>query len=557
MYRPLVSSEKLILLVSLYIASIGNLAFWNNLLTRLDYSSITVAKGVFVLNFFLVIVLLLTLVFAIAGQNKWLKSLLSFFLLLTAVISYFTSEFGIIFDKEMIRNIAENIAEQNVNEAIELFSPSLVLHVFLLGIVPAAALFWCRISPENFRKLILNRAILVFSLFAVALTLFISNNKFSTYFIRENEKVLVYVNPVYPLVSIKKYVKRRAKLNEEFHVVGTDAIKDKHTGRTVGIFVIGETARADHFSLNGYHRRTNPVTAGINNLVNFTNVYSCGTSTAYSVPCMFSFLDHEEYSPENARQYSNVLDVLTYAGIKTIWEENNSGCKGVCKRIEEINLLKYPDKNSAFYHDGEYFDEAMLEYIDEVIEKNRDNDVLLVMHTLGSHGPLYYRRVPEEHTRFRPYCRKSTPQDCSTEEIVNAYDNTILYTDYFLGKIIDRLQRPGNQFDSFMMYVSDHGESLGENGIYLHGLPYLLAPEAQIHVPMMMWFSDSYIVDNRLNIGKIRKVAGNYFSHDNLTHTLLRLFHIRTDLYKNSLDILYTREVAENLSPEINNRTKM
>ena len=536
MKKRTLSSETLIIAVSIYIASVTNLTFWRELFARLDIFSIQGFGYVFT-SFFVIVFVISTLFFSL-GHKRLLKPILIAFLILSATIAYFNHELGVIIDKEMVRNIVETIKDYNVNEARELLSYPLFFYILIFGVLPSIAVILVNTRHDSKRKMFLSRGLFAISLLTIALSTFILNNKFYTYFYRGNEDLLAYVTPIYPIVAVKKYIKRQMKEGYVFHEVADDVHRAKpNKKRTVGIMVVGETARADHFSLSDYQRQTNPTLSRISNLIYFKNTHSCGTSTAYSVPCMFSFFDEKNYSPEKAQQYSNVLDVLEKSDVKVVWEENNSSCKGVCARVKEINLIGHKDKKSAYYIDGQYYDEVMLDTLGDVI-KETGSDVLLVLHTMGSHGPKYFNRYPESAAVFKPFCKSATPQECNKEEIVNAYDNTILYTDHFLGLVIDYLEKHKSSYDSFMIYASDHGESLGENGIYLHGLPNFIAPEAQTHIPFFMWFSNNFADDNNIDLNILKQRTEVEYSHDNLSHTLLGIYGIETSVYDKDLDIL-------------------
>jgi lipid A ethanolaminephosphotransferase len=537
MKKITISPEILILIVSAYIASISNMTFWHGIFTRLNLSSIQSLGYIF--TSFFIIVFLLTIIFFVFGQKALLKPVLVFVLIFSATISYFNQELGVVFDKEMIRNIVDTINERNIYEAIDLLSFPLFLYVFAMGVVPSIFVSLINTHQHFFLRTFISRSLFASGILLVIASTFILNYKFYTYFYRQNEDLLVYVTPIYPLVAVKKYIKQQRKKKSVFHEIGNDAHQVKTSKKkVVGIMVVGETSRADHFSLNGYSRQTNPLLSRYDNLIYYKNIHACGTSTAYSVPCMFSFFNRKDYSPEKARQYSNVLDVLKKSNVSVVWEENNSSCKGVCLRTEEINIIGHTDKTSEYYYKGRYYDEILIDYFDSVID-NLDTDVLLVLHTMGSHGPQYNNRYPDSFATFKPDCKKASPQECNREQIINAYDNTILYTDYFLSQVIDYLIQHENNYDSFMMYASDHGESLGENGVYLHGLPYFMAPEAQTHVPFLMWFSDAFVEDENIKLKKLNNLTNVAYTHDNLSHTLLGLFEVETKLYDRNLDILY------------------
>ncbi|WP_415246253.1 phosphoethanolamine transferase [Thauera sp.] len=162
---------------------------------------------------------------------------------------------------------------------------------------------------------------------------------------------------------------------------------------------------------------------------------------------------------------------------------------------------------------------------------------MLVLHQLGNHGPAYFRRHPESFRRFTPSCDQDELSKCSREQILNSYDNALLYTDHVLARTIDLLEELDKQYDTAMIYVSDHGESLGENGLYLHGLPYSIAPDEQIKVPMVMWFSSGFAARNRLDQECLRAQTAQAASHDNLFHTVLGLLDVDTSVRDGALDL--------------------
>lgn len=461
-------------------------------------------------------------------------------LITSAILSYFGQELGVIFDVDMVRNIVENIKDGNQHEAFELLSTPLLKYVFLFGILPAIAVALTKITYKPVFKEIGWRIVSVILLLVMIASLLLANFKFTTYFSRENRDLRVYITPLYAIDSIKGFVRRELDKNKApLKIIGTDARQiSQGINRRIGIMVVGETARWDHFSLNGYARETNPKLKKLD-IINYTKTSSCGTSTAYSVPCMFSFLNADDYSPSKAATQTNVLDVLKKAGVDVFWIDNNSSCKGVCDRIGEINIRNTPNPDSTFYTNGELFDEELMIQVDKLLANNTSSsDILIVLHTLGSHGPKYYKRYPDKFSLFKPACKKSTPQECSDKQIINTYDNTILYTDHVLSQLIEYLKSKQDDKDSFLIYASDHGESLGENGVYLHGLPNFLAPEAQTHVPMLSWFSKNYIKNEKLDIASMKALQNKDVSHDYLSHTLLNAFDVKTMIYKPDYNLI-------------------
>jgi lipid A ethanolaminephosphotransferase len=294
--------------------------------------------------------------------------------------------------------------------------------------------------------------------------------------------------------------------------------------------VVGETARSDHFSLNGYARATNSQLAK-ETVLSFTNAWSCGTNTAVSVPCMFSHLGKAAFEDSDVR-YETLLDVLQRAGMAVVWIDNQAGCKGVCDRVPTVNTAALQDPNHC--STGECRDAVMLTVIDAEIAKlpavARAKGVVVVMHQMGSHGPAYYKRSSPQHKTFQPECTNNALNVCDTAHVVNAYDNTIVATDDFLAQTIAWLKGKSASHRAAMMYVSDHGESLGENNVFLHGLPYRIAPDAQKRVPWVVWRAAPVT-------GCPSQFEATKLTHDAYFHTVLGMLDVTTRLYKPELDV--------------------
>ena len=301
----------------------------------------------------------------------------------------------------------------------------------------------------------------------------------------------------------------------------------------VFVLMIGETARAKNFSLYGYERETNPLLKKEKNLIAIPDTTSCGTATALSVPCMFSAKNRKNFDLNYAKYEENVLDVIKKTGWDVIWFENDDGCKQVCNRVETRNIVKIGNNEHCF---GDFcHDEALLDHLKSTLEKMEKN-TLIVLHTMGSHGPSYYKRYPKEFEKFTPSCNTIDIQNCNKEELINAYDNTIAYTDYIIAKTIDLL-KAHTDYETSLIYVSDHGESLGEGGLYLHGMAYKIAPEEQKTVPFFLWFSDKAITDSHIDADCLKKKNRADNSHDNLFHTMLGITGTETKLYNKDLDV--------------------
>jgi len=215
-----------------------------------------------------------------------------------------------------------------------------------------------------------------------------------------------------------------------------------------------------------------------------------------------------------------------------LWRDNNSCSKGIADLVRFDDLTN--EKDPVFCSSGECYDEILLRDVGEMLSSNA-GEMLIVLHQKGSHGPSYYKRSPKNFKQFLPECSQDDVQECDQQSIINAYDNTIVYTDYVLGKVIDLLK--AQSYATAMLYTSDHGQSLGENNIYLHGLPYAIAPRQQKHVPMIFWASSSYLREKNIDQDLLRKHRIDRLNHDYLFHSLLGLFSVTTDAYRPELDL--------------------
>jgi lipid A ethanolaminephosphotransferase len=527
LFRLLCSIPTVSLATAAFIVIFDNQLFWQNLSARLGLGSFDHWRLALTLG--AVLILLLQAVFTLVSFRLTFKPFLVGLLLIAAGVSYFSDSFGVVIDKSMIHNILET----DVREAGELVTWSLLWHLLVYGVFPAGLVTLIPIRYPSWRRGLLLRAGGVVVSLALAVTLLMSDYKGFVLFGRENRDLQVYLNPSYPVYALTKVVKKQyfAHAGEPLQVLAADAVRKQSDQQSVVVLVVGETARAGQLAANGYSRNTTPYTSS-RDVINYTDVESCGTSTAISVPCMFSPFGRDSFSSDRAANSENLLDILQRTGVKVVWRDNDSGSKGVAQRVVFEDFSK--NKDARFCADGNCYDEVLLDGLDKLIRSTQE-DLLIVLHVKGSHGPSYYKRSPAELKVFTPECTQDNIQDCPRESIVNAYDNTIVYTDYLLSKVIDLLQ--GKPADSALFYLSDHGESLGENSIYLHGLPYPLAPAEQTHVPMMFWGSEAFFANRHLDRASLIDKRNEQYSQDYLFHTMLGLFHVRTGLYRSNLDL--------------------
>lgn len=477
----------------------------------------------------LAICMAFNILFSLIAFNPVHKPALIVVFCIAAIVNYFMNSYGIVIEKQMITNLLET----DFLESSEQLTWPLVRHVFLLGMLPSALLLLTRISYRPWRRELLVRCGVILFSGVLLVTLVVAEFKEFVLFGRENKEMRMYINPTYPIYSLFKVLRNNHQTHgsEPLRVIGADATKPASSSRSAVVLVVGETARAEEFSLNGYQRQTNPQLS-TRDVMTFTDVQSCGTDTAESLPCMFSHLGKALYRRNEARRYENLLDVLQRAGVQVIWRDNNSGSKGIADRVRYEDLTVKQD--AELCSSGECYDEILLQDLEKLLDSN-DGNMLVVLHQKGSHGPSYYKRSPKDFELFLPECTQDNVQDCDRQSIINAYDNTIAYTDFILARLTDLLK--ARNYSTAMLYISDHGESLGENNIYLHGLPYAIAPPQQTHVPMIFWASSSFLRERGIDSALLERHRTDHFTHDYLFHSILGLFGVKTELYRKNLDI--------------------
>ncbi|ECP7417640.1 phosphoethanolamine--lipid A transferase [Campylobacter coli] len=469
---------------------------------------------VFIVAYFGLVHMIFSLIFV-----KYLTKILSIFFILSSCTSlYFITFYGVLIDSDMIQNVMQT----DIKEVKDLLSWRLVL---LAIVVLLFCVFILRIRIENnteqgfFKKIRVRvlSALLGCSIFLIA---FVPLSKTFIPFFRTYNEIRMYNTPFYQIYAVYRYYVRFVKAKPEFKTIANDAYRENNHTKKLLVLVVGETARAANYSLGGYTKNDTNFYTKKDNVVFFDNFSSCGTATAVSLPCMFSISKRENYSSSEFQE--NAMDVLYKTGVDAAWFDNNSGgCKGVCDR------LAYKQKLSSD------LDENLLAPFKEKLNHLSDQNII-VLHLQGSHGPTYYKRYPSEFKKFTPTCDTNELSKCDSEALINTYDNTLLYTDYLLSEII-KLLKEQKSYESSLFYLSDHGESLGENGIYLHGMPYAIAPSYQTYIPAIFWSNDK----NLMNLAKEHK--GLKLSQDNLFSTLLGYFDVKTSVYEPEYDLLNSK----------------
>ncbi|MBR9882187.1 phosphoethanolamine transferase [Marinobacterium lacunae] len=514
------------LALSILLICAYNVPLWQMILTQPQASGW--AGVVFVIGLFLFFVAILNLLITLLVPRALMRPLAIVVLLSAAGISYYMNAYGVMIDKTMVQNALET----DPAEVQELLTPGLVGWMLGFGVLPSALVLAVPLRQTTWLHAAKLRTLgALFSLVIIGGVALLQYQSFASLFRNHREVRHLIVPTNYLYYGLRTLSGAYAQSNHPLESIGVDAHEQKPGPRPrLTVIVVGETARAQNFSLDGYTRDTNPELSK-RDVLFFDNTWSCGTSTAVSVPCMFSASGRDNYDADSAHYTEGLMDVLAHAGIDTLWRDNNSGCKGACDRIPNEST------NPANCEDDECFDTKMLEGLELKPTQERPGDRVIVMHQKGSHGPAYYKRYPSNFEQFKPVCDSAELQSCDVERIVNAYDNTILYTDYFLSQTIDMLKQAQEQYDTALIYMSDHGESLGESGVFLHGVPYLIAPEQQKRVPMVIWLSDGMLQDAHISKACLAEKRHDEFSHDNLFHSVLGLMGVETSVYNPKLDL--------------------
>ncbi|MBK0064950.1 MULTISPECIES: phosphoethanolamine transferase [unclassified Acinetobacter] len=535
--RISVSLRVFNILVAGWLASFTNIGFYQHLSSFSSFSGLTQYSFIFVT--FLILSGFYFFILQLLSWQQSAKVLATVLIILTGFSSYFVNQLGVNINTDQIQNVVQTDA----HEAVDLLSIPFLLWLIKTIVLPLALLCYLKIEPtKNIKHLFLDKLIsLMVALFIIGLGLFSFYSQYAPIF-RENRELKAQISPLNILSSSWSYAHKNVKTqNLPLISYGEDAHQVNYTIQQpakIMVLVVGETARAQNFSLNGYPKMTNPELSQLD-IVNFSQASSCGTQTSVSVPCMFSGMPRKNYDQALAAHREGLLDIAQRAGYQVTWIDNNSGCKGTCDRIKNYISPKDQSAYQKWCSNGECQDEVLLaalnDYLKSMDLKKLKQNQLIVLHQMGSHGPAYYKRYPHDFKKFLPACETNNIQNCDHDSLINTYDNTILYTDHIVASAIHVLQQTG--VPTGLIYLSDHGESTGESGLYLHGTPYFMAPKEQTHVPFLFWTSQQWPehqkIQHCLSLQKDHAV-----SQDHLFPTLLGLLNIQTKVLNPQLNLL-------------------
>lgn len=524
-------------IIAIWLGAILNFGFYKKVHLLTPYLGIKA-------SFFLaatVVIVVATYYAALQILNwKWTAKIFAILLVfIGGFSSYFVNTLGVIISPDQIQNIAQT----DVAEATDLLSLRFGLWTIFFVILPIFLITQVKLKSEKILPLLLKKVLSIALAFAVVGGLLFAYYVDFAAIFREHRDLKGMISPQNTISSVMSYYRKKApKKNLPLVKYGEDAHQVQQTQKDLPklmVLVVGETARAESFSLNGYAKNTNPELSK-QDILNFSQVSSCGTATAVSVPCMFSGMPRADYDEQLASHREGLLDIAKRAGYQVTWIDNNSGCKGACDRVEQYQIPE--DLKQKWCKDGECLDGILIDSLKQYlasIPKDDKRPRLVVLHQMGSHGPAYYKRAPEGYQPFKPTCDTNAIQGCSPAELLNSYDNTIVYTDHVLSQMINTLKEVSN-YQTGLWYLSDHGESTGEHGMYLHGSPYSIAPSQQTHIPMIMWFSDGWKQHNLAQVNCLNQQTKQKLSQDNLFPSLLSLLDVQTQVINPQLDMLHS-----------------
>ena len=529
------STEALVLCICAYFIAVGNHSFWASALA--DRSPGDTGTWRFGVGVFVLLVALHFIALALFATRRTTKPLLILLLVCTAFASYFMGKYSVFLDPTMLRNLLRT----DVGEARDLLAWDMLTQLAWQAALPIWLVWRVRLRERGWRSATAWRLGSMALALGVATGAFLTVSQDLSSLMRTNKSMRYLITPGNYVYSLARVATADAVNATKPRVaVGTDAVAGPawtdHSKPLLFILVVGETARAMNWGLNGYARQTTPELAALG-VINFTDVGSCGTNTETSLPCMFSRIGRRDYDEDRIRGEESLLHVVSRAGFAVQWRDNQSGCKGVCEGLPMQKMAKTPDPSLC--NGSECMDEILLKGLDAQLagDQGKGNH-LIVLHQMGSHGPAYHRRAPEAFRRYTPTCDTAELHKCSTQAVVNAYDNSIAYTDHVLGEAVRFLQSQSDRYDTALLYVSDHGESLGENNLFLHGMPYAIAPAQQTQVPMVMWLSPTFTDSRQIDLACLRSRATQRATHDNLFHTMLGLLDVQTSVYEPALDLV-------------------
>jgi len=495
------------------IVSIGTLLLYNIPFFRYvaDNSNESLGGRIFLLTSLVVIMLalnfmmtyLLMFLMRIVG-----RILLAIFSIINATAVYFIITYSVMIDATTI----ENVFNTRYSEASGFFSWGLWLFILVFGVVPA---LWCLLQPVVFGKA-KKLAVYCGSSLVIALVVSLANFNQTLFISQHDTELGGLLQPWSYLVNTCRIAS--FSIDEQAEEIKLPDAKIADNDKAVVVLVIGESARKANFQLYDYKRDTNPLLLKLQDL----KVYEATSCATYTTAGTKAILE-----PKDSGDLYELLPNYAFrTGVDVAWRTSNWGEPPI--HIDEYLTDdelgdQYPDVDKDY-------DGILFAGIRQRIESSKSNKVLIILHTSTSHGPKYADKYPKDFEVYKPVARNVEEGEKNVGLLVNAYDNTIRYTDFLLDNLISTL-RAMTDWKSAMIFISDHGESLGENKMFMHGLPMKLAPKEQYEIPFLVWTSDNF--RNYKTKDELPAVLEQHY----IFHSVLNLLSIDSPAYNKDFDI--------------------
>ena len=386
-----------------------------------------------------------------------------------------------------------------------------LVSLILLSLVVSVAIVWLRWKKISFTRPYIH--------LIVALGIIFMTNSF----IPQLKRPLTQRMPYSIYYNFKLYFEIRDVAAEHRETFTSESVANSDS--LVVVFVIGESLRNDHLQINGYERETTPYLMKEDNLVSLTDIYSEECFTHTSVPQIMTRADSA--NPQRAYDEQSFVTIFKDAGFRTTWIANQESVATYAYFMNECDTLIYVNGDKSVYTFDKWLDEDILPHLEN--ELKDDNPTQLhILHSIGSHW-WYNSHYTDEFERYTPVIKSRVVSSNTQEEMINSYDNTILYTDYFIKETIDLIRDK----KSILIFLSDHGESLGEDGYYLHG-----ADRPELHYPAaFVWYSDKYAQSFPDMIENLKDNSDKKYRSDYLFHSIIDAADITTEYIEPQLSI--------------------
>lgn len=393
------------------------------------------------------------------------RCILAFTFVADAISLYFINSYEVLITDSMMGNVFNT----QFSEASGFFSLAAVLYVLFLGVIPCIFIFAAKTDFGSFKRFMANIGLAL----GLAVGIAFVNIQNWPWIDRNSTELGSLLMPWSYTVNTVRFYNGEKKRNQK-EILLPDA-QISNDSKDVCILIIGESARRDHFSLYGYEKPTNPLLAEDDVTALIAN-----SAATYTTAGVKAILDHQP----TGKLYEILPNYMYRTGVDVIWRTSNWGEPPVhIEKYHTVRDLKkmYPDADDRY-------DGILLTGLKEEIMSSEKDKILVILHTNTSHGPTYNKKYPAEFERFTPVCTTVEMSKANPQELMNAYDNSVLYTDYLIHSAIEILKEIPDR-RACMLYVSDHGESLGEGNLYMHGVPMSIAPKEQVEIPFIVWTS--------------------------------------------------------------------